>query len=200
MIVIGITGSLASGKSEAVRIFKEKKGAKVFDADLAARQVVEKGKPVYKAVFKIFGKEYFRSNGELDRKKLASHVFSHPEDLKKLNILIHPGVIFECFRMIEQNRKRSEILVLDVPLLFESKMESLADYTVLVTADPKKILQRAKKNGMPESLTRKILSTQWPLIKKRRLADFVIKNNGSLKELEKKVLEVAEKIKLKNKT
>ena len=199
MIIIGVTGSLASGKSEVAKILKVKRGAKIFDADVAARQAIEKGRPAYKAILKIFGKGYLGRDGQLDRKKLAARVFSHPEDLKKLNILIHPGVIFECFKMIEQNKKTADILVLDVPLLFESKMESLADYTVLIAADKKKILHRAKKKGMSDALTKKILATQWPLRKKTRLADYVIKNNGSLKELERKILEVAEKIKLKKK-
>ena len=99
MIVVGITGNLASGKSEAARLFK-KHGAVVFDADEAARWAARKGAPAYKAIVKIFGKEYLKKNGEIDRKKLATRVFSRPEDLKKLNILIHPGVIFESMKLI----------------------------------------------------------------------------------------------------
>ena len=196
MIVIGVTGSLASGKSETTKIL-QKKGAKVFDADVAARQAIDKGTPAYKAIVKIFGSATLKKNGEIDRKKFAARVFSHPKDLKKLIILTHPGVIFDCMKMIELNKKKTGILVLNVPLLFESKMESLADYTVVVTADKKKILERARKNGMPEDLAKKILSTQWPTKRKEKLADFVIENNGTIKELEKKILEVVEKIKLK---
>ena len=193
MIIIGVTGSYASGKSEAAKVFK-KRGAKVFDADIAARKAIQKGKPAYKAILKIFGKSYLTRNGEIDRKKLAWHVFSRPDDLRKLDILIHPGVIFECFRMIEQSRRKKGILVLDVPLLFESKMESLADFTVLVCAQKGKMIARAKKKGVPADLTKKILSTQWPLKKKKNLADFVIENNGTRADLEKQVLGVMEKI------
>ena len=193
MIVIGLTGNLASGKSEAAGIFK-RFGAVIFDADTAAKEVVQKGKPVYRAILKIFGRDYLKKSGELDRKKLAWHVFSHPGDLKKLNILIHPGVIVECFKEIERLKNKKGILVLDAPLLFESKMENLADFTVVVSSSTKNTLKRARKKGLPLDLTRKILSTQWPLKRKEKLADFVIQNNGSRKNLERQVLEVVNKI------
>ena len=197
MIIIGVTGNLASGKSEVAGILK-RKGAKVFDADHAAKLGVGIGMPAYKAIVKIFGNGYLNKDRTLDRKKLAAHVFSHPADLKKLNTLIHPGVIFECFKMIEQTKKKKGILALDVPLLYESKMETLADVTVVINSSLKNILKRTKRNGLPESLVRKIISTQWPIERKARRADFVIENNGTLKELEKKVLEVVKKIKSEN--
>ena len=87
MIVIGVTGSLASGKSQVAQMFR-RLGAKLFDADEAAKKAVQKGKPSYKAILKIFGREYLKPNGQIDRKKLAWHVFTHPKDLKKLNIMV----------------------------------------------------------------------------------------------------------------
>ncbi len=197
MIVVGVTGNLASGKSEVAMILK-KRGAKIFDADLAARNVVQVGKPVYRAIVKIFGKAYLKKDRALDRKKLAERVFLHPSELKKLNILIHPGVIFECFQMIERYKDKKGVLVLDVPLLFESKMENLADYTIVIDSSRSKIFKRAKKKGLPENLVKKILSAQWPVSKKSKHADFVITNNGTAKQLEKKVWEVMDKIKKKH--
>ena len=193
MIIIGITGNLASGKSETARLFK-KHGAVVFDADAAAKRAVKKGTPVYKAIVKIFGEEYLRPNKDLDRKKLARRVFSRPKDLKTLNTLIHPGVIFEVFNVIHRLKGRKGVLALDVPLLFESRMESLADFTLVVRSTRKRMLERAGKKGLSGPLARKILSTQWPIAKKARLADFVIDNNGTPADLEKKVLEVLEKV------
>lgn len=193
MIVVGVTGSFASGKSEAAGLFK-KHGAQVFDADKAAKKAVEKGKASYKAIRKIFGPAYFNKKGQLDRKKLALRVFQNPRDLKKLNILIHPGVIVECFQQIERNKSKKGILVLDVPLLFESHMGSLADWTVVVGASLKNTLARAEKKGVEASMTKKILSTQWSFRKKARLADFVIRNDGSLKDLEEKVGAIEKKI------
>ena len=194
MIVVGITGGFGSGKTEVTRVFKTK-GAGVFDADAAARKAVRRGSPVYRAIVKIFGKVYLKKNQELDRKKLAERVFRNPKDLHKLDVLIHPGVIFEMFKQIRRNRRRKGIFVMDVPLLFESRMEGLVDATVVVSARREIVLERAKKKGMSRSLALGILASQRPLGKKERLADYVIRNNGSLKELRVQVVELIEKIK-----
>ena len=194
MIVIGVTGCLASGKNEAVRIFK-KLGAKVFDADVSAKNATRKGAPITQAIIRIFGKSYLKKNGELDRKKLAQRVFNEPQDLKKLNVLIHPGVIFDSLKLFKKYRKTNKVLVLNVPLLFESKMENLADVTVVVSAKEALMLKRAAKRGYPKELAKKILASQWPMKTKESLADHVIENNGSLKQLEKKVKRVYSLIK-----
>ncbi len=194
MIVIGVTGSLASGKSEVARILK-RKGARVLDADLVAKGVIEKGKPVYRALLKLFGPEYLARDGRIDRKKLAVRVFSNPKDLERLNTLIHPAVIVDFIGRIYTAKSKKGILVLDVPLLYESRMQDLADVTVVVSASSKKMISRAAKKGIPARLARKILSSQWPLKKKERLADFVVRNDGSRAELERKVLGILEKIK-----
>ncbi|MBI4432640.1 MAG: dephospho-CoA kinase [Candidatus Omnitrophica bacterium] len=193
MTVVGVTGSLSSGKTQVVRFF-QKLGAEIFDADEAARAALKKGRPAYRAVVQIFGKQFLKSSGEIDRKKLAGRVFARPDDLKKLNILIHPGVIFECLEVIEKFRDKPGMLVLDVPLLFESKMEELADVTVVVSASTRRLIERSREKGISPALAGKIISTQWPLQRKKRLADFVIENDGTLKDLEEKVKEVFKKI------
>lgn len=193
MIVVGITGDLASGKSAVTATFR-KAGARIFDADDAARRALRKGTPAYKAVLKLFGKEFVGKGGEIDRRKLAWRVFEKPSDLKKLNTLIHPGVIFDCLEAIGKHSKKSGILALDVPLLFESKMEKLADAVVVVRATRAATLARAESRGIPRALAKKILSTQWSADRKARLADYVIVNNGSKKDLERRTREVIQKI------
>lgn len=194
MIVVGITGSLASGKTQVTDLFK-KHGAKTFDADASARKAVKKGSPVYKAVVKLFGKAFLRPDGALDRAKLAERAFSHPADLRKLNILIHPQVILDGLEAIDAVKGKDGILALDVPLLFESKMDNLADFTVLVRTGRGATLTRAQKRGVPKKLARKILATQWRPEKKAKLADFVLENDGDLRELEKKVLWLIKEVK-----
>ncbi|MBI3316171.1 MAG: dephospho-CoA kinase [Candidatus Omnitrophica bacterium] len=193
MIVVGLTGGLASGKSAAAKFFK-KFGAALYDADESARRAVRKGSPIYRAIVKIFGKEFLRADRSIDRKKLALRVFSNPADLRKLNILIHPGVIFECLKKIEAARKRPGILVLDIPLLFESRMEHLVDVTVVVSSRTENCLRRASRKGIGRGLAKKILSTQWSLPRKERLADFVVRNDGSPQALERKIGELFKKI------
>ena len=199
MIVVGLTGNLASGKGASAKIFK-KLGARVLDADAAARKLTRKGTPLYRAIVKIFGKTFLEKGGQLDRRKLAWHVFSHPGDLNKLNILIHPGVIFEAYKAIEAGKRKKGVLVLDVPLLFESHMERMVDVTVVVKSSRERMLARAVKRGVPRPLAQKILASQWPPARKAALADFVIENNGSLARLEagvKKVYREINKEKLK---
>ena len=193
MIIVGVTGSLATGKSEVSHIF-QKLGAKVFDADLSARKMTKKGTPIHHAIIKLFGKSYMQKNGELDRRKLALHVFGKPSELKKLNVLIHPGVIFDCMTQAKKLESKEGIFVLDVPLLFESKMEKLADHVVVISVKEEEVIARAVKRGYTKELAKKILASQWPLKKKEKMADFVIDNNGTLKQLEMQVKQVYDSI------
>jgi len=193
VIVVGVTGSFASGKSAATTLFK-KQGAVVFDADVSARGALEKGKPAYRAVVKLFGGKILGKNGQIDRAALAKRVFSNPKELKTLGILVHPAVIMDALEIMDRTKKKKGILVLDVPLLFESKMDNLADFTVLVKAPAKATLARASQRGVDAALAKKILAAQWPPEKKAKLADYVIENASTLADLEKKVKETAAKI------
>ena len=186
MIVLGVTGNLSTGKSEVAKLLR-RRGAQVLDADVSARKAVERGRPAYQAIVKIFGKKFLAAGGELNRKKLGEHVFRYPKDLRKLNILIHPAVILDAFSMIHKNQNKKGTLVIDAPLLYEAKMECLADFVIVVTASQKKIFERSRKKGIGAELARKILAHQWPASKKAARADFVIENNGGLKDLARKV-------------
>ncbi len=193
MTIIGVTGNLSAGKTAVANILK-KHGAVGFDADAVAKTMIRKGKPAHQALLKLFGREILLPGGQVDRKKLAERVFNNVQDLKKLNVLIHPGVIFEALSFIQKNKKKRGMLVLDVPLLFESKMDGLADWTLVVRSPLAAGMRRSEEKGISRSLAKKILSTQWPIAKQAEHADFVIDNDGSLKELEKKVLAVMKEI------
>ena len=193
MIIVGLTGNLASGKSEVAKIFK-RLGAHVFDADEVSHRLMRKGTDIHRAIAKIFGDAFLAGNGELDRHKLAERAFSHPKDLKKLNTLIHPGVILEAYRAIEKGKGKKGVVVLDVPLLFEAGIEKIADFTVMVTSNEKVMLRRARKRGVDRALAKKILRSQWPSAKKAKLAHYVIRNDGTPKQLAAKVKAVFERI------
>ncbi len=193
MIVIGVTGNLSSGKSAVAKILKSL-GAKVLDADIMAKNAVRKGRPAYKGIVKLFGKEYLQKSGQINRKKLATRVFSRPKDLEKLNILIHPEVIFEAFGAIEKEKSRKGYLVMDVPLLFEAKMEALADFTILVTSKPSALIARSRKKGISPKLAKRIIASQWSVRKKEKLVDYVVKNDGTPADLKKKIMDIIQDI------
>lgn len=192
MIVVGLTGSLASGKSQAAKAF-EKLGAKIFDADLSAKKALRKKGPAYKAVLSLFGKFFLKTNGEFDRQRIAQHVFDRPSALKKLNRIVHPLVMDEAMELIHRCRGKRGVLILDVPLLFESKMDGLADITICVRTQKQEIIRRAQKK-FNSTLAKKILSAQWSVDRKARLSDVVINNNGSLGDLDRKIRAVYNKI------
>jgi dephospho-CoA kinase len=191
--IIGLTGNLASGKSETAKLF-EKKGARVINADEIARRLTEENAAIRKAIAKMFGRQYVTKSGALDRRKLAWHVFADPKELKKLNTIVHPIVIVEIYKQLEKHRSKKGLVILDVPLLFESKMEKLADFTVVVKASEANMVSRASRRGIPAALARKILAAQWPVMRKARLADFVIDNNGTPEQLAENVERVAAEI------
>jgi dephospho-CoA kinase len=194
MKVIGITGNLASGKSSVTALFK-KRGARVFDADEAARKALKKGSPFYAAVVKIFGRDFLDKKGEIDRRRLAARVFSKPADLKKLNTLLHPGVIIQCLLLIEELKDKEGVLALDVPLLYEARMEGLADQVVVVRSSDKDMIARAVKKGVPRELAKDILASQWPMKKKAAKADFIVDNRGSAADLDRQVGKIWERVK-----
>ncbi len=193
MIVVGLTGSYASGKTETAGMLA-KLGAKIFDADLCARDFLKEGGAGAMAVGEIFGRQYLLKNGAVDRKKLARRVFARKQDLKKLNALIHPAVFLEMLETVKKNQRKKGVLVLDVPLLFEARVDRMIDCSVVITSSRKHIMHRAARRGQSPVMARRILSSQWPDKKKIARADYVIENNGSLAELKKKVAAVYHQI------
>ena len=128
--VLGITGNTGSGKSSVCGMLKEL-GAQVLDADAMAKELQEPGQPGYRAILGAFGPDFLLEDGRLDRKKLAREVFSHEDSLKKLNGMIHPLVMDAIIGEISSH---GGLVVLDVPLLFETGMDRLCHEIWLVTA------------------------------------------------------------------
>ncbi len=197
MTIIGITGSIGSGKSEVAKVFAEK-GARVIDADVLAKALLERGEAGYDAVVKAFGKDVLDATGEINKKRLASRVFEDIESVKKMNALIHPLVhhrVVEKLREIEEAHQDA-MVVIDAPLLIEAGFHKLVDFLVVVRPkETSQALERAAKRigiGLEEAKRR--LSFQIPQEEKERLADVVIINDGTLEALRQKALRVYERM------
>lgn len=182
-VVIGLTGGIASGKSTVSNMFREL-CIPVIDADVIAREVVEPGKKAYNNIGEVFGKEVLQENGELDRAKLGSIVFHDEEKRMQLNRIVHPAVREEMNEQKEKYiREQRDAVVLDIPLLFESKLTELVHRTLVVYVDGETQLTRLMdRNGFTEEEAKARISSQMPLKEKVALADYVINNNGTIEE------------------
>lgn len=182
-LVIGLTGGIASGKSTVSTMFK-KMDITVIDADIEARLAVQKGEPAYLKIIAEFGQEILLPNEEIDREKLGSIIFYQVEKRRLLNEIVHPEVRKRMNSKIEQAKQnKEEIVILDIPLLFESKLTYMVDKTLLVYADRDIQLQRLMdRNSLSLEDAEARIHSQMPLQEKVSLADAVINNNGSLQD------------------
>ncbi|EHS58459.1 dephospho-CoA kinase [Paenibacillus sp. Aloe-11] len=186
---IGLTGGIATGKS-TVSALLVAKGALLIDADAIAREVMLPGHPVLAAVIQHFGQAVMNSDGTLHRKKLGEIVFADPVQRQALNDITHPAIREEMrLRMVAYEREQSDKLVLaDIPLLYESGLESLYEEIMVVYVPREVQLQRLMlRDGLTEEQAGLRLSAQMDIEQKRRLADIVIDNSGTLAETERQI-------------
>jgi dephospho-CoA kinase len=188
--LIGLTGGAGSGKSTVAEMFRQL-GAAVVDADEATHAVYAPGTPGFEAVVREFGEEFVR-NGVIDRKKLGEVVFNEPAQRRRLNAIVHPLVRqWMAERTAVAVEGGAEVVVQDVPLLFENGLQGLFSETVLVYALPAIQVRRLiEERGLSAARAGAMLAAQMPIDEKRPLADFVIDNNGSLDETRRQVEEV----------
>ena len=175
MIIIGLTGSVASGKSTVAGWIAER-GIAVHDADAAVHSLLAAGGAAVPDIIARFGTSVLADGGGIDRKKLGNHVFEHPQDRKILESILHPMVRQHRDQFLADHRRSgSKIVVLDVPLLFETGGDALCDYVVVVHAGEDTIWRRAlARPGMTENKLAGILKTQMPAIEKCQRADFLL--------------------------
>ena len=180
MILVGLTGGVATGKSTVAMMFKQC-GAAVINADLLARQVVEPGKPAWRAIVKLFGKTVLNQDRSLNRQALGSIVFRNRTKLRQLERIIHPRVAREQQRLVRQiaKDKPRAVVIYEVPLLFEAGVDKRVDTTIVVTADRETQIARLKKrNGLSRAEAIRRIRSQMPLAKKTQQADHLL--NGTL--------------------
>lgn len=197
MLKVGLTGGIASGKSSVAKLLT-RKGAKSIDSDALVHQLLKQGTPTWKKVVHAFGEDILGKSKKIDRKKLAKVVFNQPQKLRKLEKIVHPPVIAEIKKWLVgcQKNKNVSIAVVEVPLLFEKKLEKLFDVVVAVTSPRREQIARLLNKGFQtrkEIVSR--IRSQLSQTEKAKRADFVIRNNQNKKDLKNKVDKLWKKLK-----
>ena len=196
MIVIGITGGIASGKSVASNILKEKHNAYVFDADKEAKKLLSTPE-ISRAVFDAFPD----LGNVITAKSLAKVVFLNEENQKKINQITHPVVNKETLKRIEKIRDENQhpLFVVDAPLIIESGSYQYYNESnsplILITSPESVRIERALARGYLALKTiQDRIKLQWPDEKKREYADYIIENNSSLAKFESEIEKLIQKI------
>ncbi len=188
MLLVGLTGNIAGGKTEVSRLLGEH-GATIVDSDVLAREVVAPGTPALKAITENWGTSVLSPNGSLDRDALRNSVFQDPDELLELNEIVHPEIERKHDAAIAEARDRGDaVVVCVVPLLFEKHMVEDFDKIVLVDAPrPLRFERLLKKRGLEEAEALRMIAAQMPAELKRARADYVIENTGSITDLRRDV-------------
>ncbi len=188
-VLLGITGGIACGKSEVGRILR-RRGVAVRDADDIAHEMMRPGRPVYRAVVRRFGRGIVGRQGAIDRRRLGERVFAEPVERAALNALVHPAVARERTRWKRAARRRGGVHAMIIPLLFEVGATEDWSAVICVAAPRAEVFRRLEERGLGPSQARQRLGALMPLSEKKRRADYVIENDGTLQELERKTCAV----------
>ncbi|PIV19896.1 MAG: dephospho-CoA kinase [Deltaproteobacteria bacterium CG03_land_8_20_14_0_80_45_14] len=197
MLIVGLTGGAASGKTAVSQVLKEE-GAYIIDADRIARELVQPHKPAWNELIRVFGKEILQEDGSLHRKKLADKVFADPKQRKLLNQILHPRIKEEMDRRTKEigQKDPEAIVVIDAPLLVELGNHHEVDKLIVVTSTQMQQIERLKdRDGANPEEALRIVSSQMALEEKVKFADFVIRNEGFLEETKKMAREVFQELK-----
>lgn len=184
-LIVGLTGGIASGKSTVANLIRSK-GYTIIDADVEARLAVERGEPAYNEIVAFFGKEILLDDQQINRAKLGEIIFNDEEKRQKLNSIVHPDVRRRMLNKREEAMHKGEkLIIMDIPLLFESKLTGMVEKVLLVYVDEQTQLQRLmERNQFTEEEALARIRSQMPLKDKVPLSDAIINNNGSIEETE----------------
>lgn len=194
-LVIGVTGTFGSGKSTVSRLFKKCGAKKIIDCDRIAHEPFRAGHPLRPKLKALFRGAVVADGGKLNRSAVAREVFRDRRKLKRLEAILHPYV----YRRVrsEAQRVREGVVVVEVPLLFETGFYRLCNVTVAVLAGERNILKRLGALGFSKAEILARQRVQFSEARKKRLADFIIKNTGSKQFLEKRIKSLCSKLHLK---
>ena len=193
MLLVGLTGNIASGKSSVAKLFGQW-GATLIDADVLARQAVNVGMPAYHAIVERWGEGVTAPDGLIDRRELRQRVFSDSEQLEALNAIVHPEVQRLRDQLVDDARRRGDrVVVCDIPLLLERRLAEQVERIVLVDAPrPVRMDRLVRDRGLETTEAMKMIASQMPAELKRARADYLIDNTGTQQELEFRAREVWE--------
>jgi len=198
MLKVGLTGSIAVGKSFVLEVFREL-GCAVLDADKTAREVVEPGLPAFDEVVQTFGKEVVTADGSLDRSKLGAIVFNDVAKRELLNAIVHPRVIEAQDRWLQAAEKDQPhgIAVVDAALMIESGGYKRFDKLIVVWCDPAVQLERLiRRNSLDEAEAKKRIAAQMSQEEKKGFADFLIDTSTEREETRQQTVEIFNRLKL----
>lgn len=182
-MIIGLTGSIASGKSTVAKMLKDY-GLPIVDADVVARLVVEPGTPTLQKIVEVFGEDALLEDGAMNRQKIGSIIFHDEEKRKELNSIIHPAIRQEMLRQRDEYIENGEkTVIMDIPLLFESKLQHFVEKILVVYVSEETQLERLiLRNQLTEEDAKARIASQLPFSEKIHGADAVINNNGTIEE------------------
>jgi dephospho-CoA kinase len=187
MKILGLTGGIGSGKTVVGEMFA-RLGAEIIDADQLAREVVEPGQPALEEIVQRFGSDILQPDGRLDRARLGGIVFADASARAALNAITHPRIRQRMEDAIAARKDRAGVLVLVIPLLYESARTGLVEEVIVVWVDPQTQFRRLiERGGLTAEQARQRIEAQMPLDEKRALADDVIDNRGSLADTQRQV-------------
>ncbi|WP_397540216.1 dephospho-CoA kinase [Rummeliibacillus pycnus] len=188
-MIIGLTGSIASGKSTVAKMLQEL-GLQIVDADIVARDVVEPGTETLGKIVEVFGEDILLENGGLNRAKLGEIIFHNPAKRKELNDIIHPAIRKEMLRQRDEWIEKGEKnIVMDIPLLFESRLQHFVEKILVVSVTEDIQLTRLmERNHLSEKEAKARIASQLPLSVKEKGADAVIYNNGNFENTRDQLL------------
>jgi dephospho-CoA kinase len=197
MLLVALTGGIGSGKSLAGEYFS-RLGAIVVDSDQLARDVIERGTPGFDEVLTRFGDDIL-TNGEIDRKKLGSIVFSNPAQLAELEAITHPR-IQAAFAEVVESAGESDIVINQIPLLVETGGVDRFDRVVVILSDLENRVKRLQARGLTNQEINRRINVQVSDEERVEVADFIIENNGSAEDLLREVEETFNELLLENRS
>jgi len=189
MIVVGLTGGLATGKSSVARLFQDC-GAIVIDADVLAREAVEPGRPAWRDIVRVFGKKVLQPDRALDRRTLGRIVFGNRAKMKQLNAIVHPRVAREQNRLTREiaSKELDAVIIYDAPVLIEAGAHNRMNKIIVVAADQATQIKRlCNRSHFSHAEALRRIRSQLPLAQKIKLADYVIDGTLSFEQTKNEV-------------